>query len=469
MKRYQGELRPTTISDEFPKIASVIHPIVSGKNPELSHLYWKATVLVLDNQHTHDRASRFLYLCASQDASGKISHHHRELLFQESVQPSTTSRGLSTKLESCIEFIFGVDEKALEALESYMHGSSALCVIASNLEQTHVASLLRNKLQGMTWNGPPLPIMTFTKGSQVQEECLQNGFVIRHSSWTRLDSGTGKSEFEFLAENAPLQPQFTCVSIKQAISQGIRSYLIEEEALTRAQKGGLKLLGPQAHERSIELTLQAIDQAFKSTEAKWKWPPNVFEIPLLNGWYDIQHYESLLQAVKNLYLSFKDSGMQYLSSMAMHAMMEASVPETLHLVIPNGLVHNFDRILALPGTSRSIRGAFISPSDHQLSVADRVSVDTKAGVSEVAANQENKRINVLNRDISSLEQEINLEKMMSSDFEKATHQLASKSVFQQQPRHRNFEEQTWNTDPDLKGKNSLLHKLRMIKNMFFKS
>lgn len=469
MKKCQVELRPPTISEEFPKLASVIHPIIARKNTEISHLYWKATVLVLDKEHTHDHASRFLYLCASQDASRKIPKHFRELLFQESVQSSATSRGLSTKLDSCVEFIFGVNEKSLEMLESYMHGSSALCIMASDMEQTDVASLLRSKLQGMVWKGPKIPIITFTKGSHVQEECLLAGFLVRHSSWANFNSETGKSEFEFLAKNAPVQPQFTCVSIKQAISQGIRSFLIEEEALTRAQKGGLKLLGPQAHERSIELTLQAIDQAFKSEEANWKWPPTAFDIPLLNDWYDIQHYENLLQAVKKLYLSFRNSGTQYLSSIAVHAMMEASVPETLHLVIPNSFVHKFSKILVLPGTSRSIRGPFINPSDHQQSVADNVSLDAKTGAPEIAANQENKRINVFKRDVLSLEQEINLEKMMTSDFEKVTHQLASKSLFQQQPRYPDFEEETRTTGSELRPRNSFLHKLQMIKNMFSKS
>ena len=371
-------------------VSEIVLPILCERNEGLPRIFWKVSVLSLHRNFTSDPVARYINSCASLDSYSMSSgQQYNELVYQE-----------MDNLSICFEFI---SSAKLEAghLSGYLEGSSAVIICAAGEQDVSITSL-RQELTTLSksWGGPSIPIAVIS-GEGESEALLESGFHVRilpcHS---HQDRGMLENTLAWIASASPPQPDFTVISLKQSISQGIRSFLQDEGS---NKHRGLQLLGHMAHDRAIELVLQAIDESYKSTAACWRWPPKEFDMGVINDWYSMAHYKDLVQAVRAMYTEINESGSEYLSLLSMNALMDRACPSDMNLVIPDSVSGKFSRLFYLQPS-----GIFEQKENIQAPLHTQ-----NASVEHNSLQARAQNVQLRNK-LRALEEELNLERMASS-------------------------------------------------------
>jgi len=372
-------------------VSDIVLPILREKNEGISHMFWKVSVLSLNDNFRSNTVARYINSCASLDSYSMSSdQHHDELVYQE-----------IDNLSVCFDFISSAKLEA-DHLSSYLEGSSAIIICAAGEQDFSVTSLRQElKTFSKTWGGPSIPIAVVSEEVD-SEALLESGFHVRiFPCHSHQDRGMLENTLAWIASASPPQPDFTVISLKQSISQGIRSFLQDEGS---NKPRGLQLLGHMAHDRAIELVLHAIDQSYKSSAACWRWPPKQFDMGMINDWYSIDHYKDLVQAVRAIYLEINESGSEYLSLLSMNALMDKASPSDMNLVIPDSVSGKFSRLFYLQSSGTFEQKENIQAPLHAQSASspDHSSLQARA-----------QNVQLRNK-LRALEEEMNLERMVTS-------------------------------------------------------
>lgn len=214
---------------------------------------------------------------------------------------------------------------------------------------------------------------------------------------------------DWLGQEAPQQPDLIMLSLKESISQGIRSFVRSEPLLSTNAKG-LQLAGPRAHDKAFEVLIHALQTAFESIEAKWMWPPP--EITLgnaLDGWYSSERYESIIDTIRKMYSGLNRFGMQYLSSMTVRATMDSVIDRDLTIVIPASQNERMSELMHLENIPSVSRQNSLSEENV------REPFQTSA-VNRPISHNPGESKGALKRKVASLEEELKLEKLLSKEL-----------------------------------------------------
>lgn len=379
------------------KLSDLVHPILAEKDSNAVEIQWKATVLSFHDNFANDPLARYVHKFAALDActTRATEQENDEIVYQDSQLEDS-------HLNVCLHF-----RSKCQLSIDYLKGSSAIAIAVEEYSsrEAEIEAFLNSC---SNWNGPPIPILILSRRIDPREFCQGNMMVriipIELLAGSPNDRLLLEDGLRWSARYSPEQPSFTVVPLKQTISQGIRSFLREEET-----SKGLQMVGHMAHDKAIELVLQAIDAAFKSTEASWAWPPREFDLDALSDWYTVEKYSSLVHAVKKIYTEMNQAGREYLSLLSMNALMDRACPQDIQLVIPDTISSPFSRILFLQNISTSNK---ILSEDRTRRASTQQLPFAPVGDKRDSVARNAK----LRHQIHGLEEELNLQRMLDKDM-----------------------------------------------------
>lgn len=379
------------------KLSELVHPILAEKDGNAAEIHWKATVLSSQDNFVNDPLARYVHKFAALDAckTRVTEQENDEIVYQDSQLENS-------HLNVCLHF-----RSKCQLNIDTLKGSSAIIMTVEDYSsrEAEIKSFLNSC---SNWKGPSIPILILSRGIDPCEFSKEN-MIVRIIS---IESLAGSPNDRLLLEDglrwsarySPEEPSFTVVPLKQTISQGIRSFLREEES-----SRGLQIVRHMAHDKAIELVLEAIDTAFKSTEASWAWPPQEFDLDALSDWYTVEKYSSLVHAVKEIYTEMNQAGREYLSLLSMNALMDRACPKDIQLVIPDKISSPFSRILFLQNI----------PSPNKMQPQDRARRPhtQHQPLAPICSNNDSvARHAKLRHQIHGLEEELNLQRMLDKDM-----------------------------------------------------
>lgn len=403
---------------QLVRIADIAEPILCEKTPSIQDLYWKIGVLSSHDSFTDDPLARYLHTFAALDGhTTTLPEQHCEIVYQES--------GL---LHACINFVSGWSVNT-ESLLEHFSGCSGLIIVenASKIDE-HVYALKR-VLASITpdlWNGPSIPILFISLNSK-PDAFLENGFHVRVVSPSCLqDRSSIEDAIAWVASSSPQQPSFTVTSLKQSITQGIRSFINPHRVEGRKRKG-LQLLNTlKPQEAAIDLVVKAIEASFNSAEASWQWPAREFDCGPINDWYDSQKYMILIKAVRSILAEIEKIAPvegAYQSTLLINSIIDRCTAVFLEAYeTPGEKTHGDDVLTIVIPHSVSSQGEFdriLELANHEEATID--DVDTSARRKESSSYYSNgKQIKIestsndenLRSKLNALEEEVNLEKML---------------------------------------------------------
>jgi len=274
-----------------------------------TRMYWKVPVLTRAADVSGDPLARRLRARAFQSCSHSTDlgeNSRGELIYAEGEAVST-----------CVHFVPGWNP-AEDALVDHLAGSSGLIVVDVDAETLGRALSIASDV----WRGPKLPVLIVAAEGTPASHTMESGFPVRT---VPMDEGFPDA-VRWLASSSPPQPSFVVTTLKDCISQGIRSMVYSSSR----------------EDAAIELVLSAIDDAHESKEARWQWPPREFDLgDDLNEWWT--GYERLVRAVRDVYVSM--DGKTGLSLLAVNQVLDRY---DARLVLPlEGLGDKYGALLEL--------------------------------------------------------------------------------------------------------------------------
>ncbi len=307
-------------SDDFSvlSIMDIVEPVLVDKNAGgkrdtdfsagAGRIYWKVPVLTRMPDISGDplarrlRSRAFQACSHSTDLEAPVGSSAAALAREELVY----AEGVA--VSSCLRFVPGW-RPGEDALVDHLTGSSGLILVDVDADALGRALSAASNV----WRGPKLPILVVVADGTPPAHAIESGFPVRT---VPMDEGFTDA-VRWLASACPPQPSFLVTTLKDCISQGIRSMVYSSSR----------------EEGAIELVLSAIDDAHESMEAQWQWPPREFDIRCggvifddgegyeLNEWWT--SYERLVLAVRSIYASME--GKAGLSLLAVNQVLDRYV------------------------------------------------------------------------------------------------------------------------------------------------
>ena len=304
-------------SDDFSvlSIMDIVEPVLVDKNAGgkrdtdfsagAGRIYWKVPVLTRMPDISGDplarrlRSRAFQACSHSTDLEAPVGSSAAALAREELVY----AEGVA--VSSCLRFVPGW-RPGEDALVDHLTGSSGLILVDVDADALGRALSAASNV----WRGPKLPILVVVADGTPPAHAIESGFPVRT---VPMDEGFTDA-VRWLASACPPQPSFLVTTLKDCISQGIRSMVYSSSR----------------EEGAIELVLSAIDDAHESMEAQWQWPPREFDIRCggvifddgegyeLNEWWT--SYERLVLAVRSIYASME--GKAGLSLLAVNQVLD---------------------------------------------------------------------------------------------------------------------------------------------------
>ena len=397
------------------RVADVAEPILCEKNPTTPELFWKIAVLSSHESFANDPLARYLHTFAALDGHSTTSlEQNGDIVYQE-----------SGSLHVCMKFVSNWSISTDSLIESF-YGSSGVIIVTDASKIAILTDSLRRVLSSITttiWRGPSIPILVISLDSK-SEAFIENGFHVRIISPQSLqDRASMEDALAWVASCSPQQPSFIVTSLKQSISQGLRSFINPHRNESRNRKGLQILSSLTPQEAAIDLVVKAIEASFKSAEASWQWPPGEFDCGPINHWYDSNKYIRLVNAVRAIFLEIENqiapAQGAYQSSLLINSIIDTCTADllenndddhALNIIIPHSVSHHgeYNRILELSNqreedTDDSTRVGRMRRSHHH---QHHLEVKHVAKMNHTP-NDEN-----LRSKLNALEEEVSLEKML---------------------------------------------------------